>query len=268
MRVFLGVTLLTLAMGCTAKTEIPTVPEPIRTHPAPYPKKKRMICNENEAPAVVAVIDTGLMDNTITKKAKLCKFGHKDFSNLNHLQVFKNVEAGVPSDNHGHGTNVAGLIQKYAENANFCIVVIKYVDPMFMNNNNGLDSTIKAFEYATNIKAKYVNYSGGGTEPSYEEKKAVLRYLATGGTLIAAAGNERADVNKKPYYPAMYDSRIMTVGSIEHDGRVAYYSNFGNRVKNWEEGTNKLGFGVVMSGTSQATAVFTGKLIKQQECYK
>jgi hypothetical protein len=67
----------------------------------------------------------------------------------------------------------------------------------------------------------------------------------------------------------MYDKRIYIVGNIvdEKSRQIASSSNYGKSINSWEVGVsilsilpgNTLGF---MSGTSQATAIKTGKLIK------
>jgi subtilisin family serine protease len=197
----------------------------------------------------------------------LCKYGHRNFtSDLDTKKVGATVDP-IPTDSHGHGTNIAGLIQQYAGNKNYCMVILRYYSPRAINDNN-LKNTVDAINYATNIGAKYINYSGGGGESSLEERAAVKRFLDKGGRFIAAAGNEKANIDSHPYYPAMDDRRVVKVGSVEKDGSVAKYSNYGKSVTRWEQGTNARALGLVMSGTSQATAIATGKIINQEECEK
>lgn len=245
-------------MSCTQK---PTVPEKY-TVPVNYVQQTE--CKKESKPAVIAVIDTGLDMRRVPKNAKICKFGHKDFTGG--LSDNSRTVDPVPSDEHGHGTNIAGIIANYAGDANYCIVVLKYYSPNKEHDN--LKFTIEAIKYATNIGAKYLNYSGGGVERSSKEAKAIKAYLDNGGTIIAAAGNERSNIDQRPYYPAMEDSRIISVGSIEKDGYPSNFSNWGKSVKRWEYGRNISGFGVTLSGTSQATAVAAGKIINKQECDK
>lgn len=250
-----------LVSGLMACTQKPTVPEKY-TVPANYVQQTG--CKKESKPAVIAVIDTGLDMSLVPKNAKICKFGHKDYTGG--LSDNSRTVDPVPSDEHGHGTNIAGVIANYAGDANYCIVVLKYYNPKKEQDN--LKFTIEAIKYATNIGAKYLNYSGGGVERSSQEAKAIKAYLDNGGTVIAAAGNERSNIDQRPYYPAMEDSRIISVGSIEKDGYPSTFSNWGKSVKRWEYGRNISGFGVTMSGTSQATAVAAGKIINKQECDK
>lgn len=227
-------------------------------HPIHRHKPRRMVASN---PVVVAVIDTGLTVSYFTKEAKLCKNGHKNFTANPDTQSTQYTVDPVPVDNHGHGTNITGLIHTYAGNVDYCLVIVKYYDPKSPYDDN-LKNTLKAIKYATSIKAKYINYSGGGIEFNPAERKAVKAFLDAGGKFIAAAGNERSDLAKQPYYPAMDDDRVIVVGSKEADGKVAKYSNFGDRVDRWELGSRREGFGVIESGTSQAAAIATGKIIK------
>ncbi len=258
----LNILLVLSTIGCTQNSTV--VPEKT-VYSKPLYSKNETVCSAK--PVVVAVIDTGLSVNSFTSNAKLCKFGHKDFTKLGQLAKFKNIENLVPIDNHGHGTNIAGLIQEHAGNANFCMVILKYYDPKTENGDN-LNNTVKAIQYAKNIGVDYINYSGGGTEPSDIERKAVKDFLNTGGKFVAAAGNERADTDISPYYPALDDPRVISVGSLGLDGNRASYSNWGKSIKRWEYGTNQTGFGITLSGTSQAAAVATGKMVNESKCNK
>lgn len=236
-----------------------------KKHFTKRPSIAKRICNK--APAIVAVIDTGLKLNDQSRKVKLCKTGHKNFSDNGLMQFTHLSKDPVPFDAHGHGTNVAGLIHKYAGDASYCIVIIKYFDGK-LQRENALANTILAIKHAMEIGAKYINYSGGGTAFSYSEQKAVKEFLDKGGIFVASAGNNRQDIEKVPYYPASDDPRTISVGSIEEDGTRSGYSNWGTSIDKWDLGSNQVGFGVSMSGTSQATAVVTGKIINKSECEK
>lgn len=226
-------------------------------------KKKRYICSVKTA--VVAVIDTGFEFSEKTKGVKLCKYGHKDFSSTNKVDSRFTVTP-VPTDSHGHGTNIAGLIQKYAGNVDYCMVILKYYDPKASGQVN-LENSVKAIRYATDIKADYINYSGGGSVADINEVIAVKRFLNRGGKMVAAAGNERTNIDFKPFYPAALDSRIVSVGSTNEMGIRLPTSNFGTKVTKWEIGYKQEGFGKTMTGTSQAAAITMGKIIKE-ECAK
>lgn len=232
----------------------------------------------------IAVIDTGI---DAASNTKLCKQGHKSFDsrNTNPLQ-----------DPHGHGTHIAGLIVKEAGNRDYCIVSLTF----YNDNNTGkqnLQNMIAAITYAVNIKADFINISGGGPEFSEDEYLAVRRGLAQGTKFVVAAGNEHSNLDVKcDYFPACYDKKIISVGNLmitkdmrnlddgwrflamvagmadkldKFETARASTSNYGKRVSRWEVGDNvkstlpggKMGY---MSGTSQATGVATGKLVKER----
>lgn len=226
-------------------------------------------CKCTDKPVVIAVVDTGFGFQGYGMEARLCKMGHKDFTTeKQYIPSFPGVIDPVPLDNHRHGTNITGIIENYLKQAhiNYCIVVLKYHSPLQTGWAN-LYSTIDAFKYATKIKADYINYSSGGKEPSNKERIVVEQYLNEGGKLIVAAGNEAQDldVDSLGYYPAKYDKRITVVGMLMPDGRKAPLSNYGKVVNRWEVGYNVSGYSIVSSGTSQATAVATGKIVSQSQ---
>ena len=201
----------------------------------------------------IAVIDTGFdFNGKWNIQPKLCKYGHKDFTGTG-LQ-----------DNHGHGTHIAGLIAKHAEQADYCLVILKFFDP---KKRSSVDLTTKAVQYAVNIKVDFINISAGGVNPSPLEQKAILNALNSLITVVAAAGNEMSNLTSKTYYPALYDERIVVVEAIDSKGNRIPASNYGPQVDYKELGhevqsilpNNKYG---TLTGTSQATAIVTGKLVK------
>lgn len=220
---------------------------------------------------VVAVIDTGI-STELLKGNSYCEDGHKDFTGTG-LQ-----------DTHGHGTHISGIIDQYAKNyiftkgkapkdidklhENYCQIIIKYYDPKAVKSDN-LKNTIESFRWAIDHKVDVINYSGGGLEFSKEEKAVVEEALDKGIKVVAAAGNEKSDIDKYKYYPAMYDKRIYIVGNIVGESRViAASSNRGKSINTWEIGTNVLSrlpnnsYGY-MTGTSQSTAIKSGKLVRE-----
>lgn len=281
-------------IGCTNPPIETKAEEPISKMQTPVVKTE---CIE-KAPIIVAVIDTGFGYQKHGRTAKLCKFGHKDFTsdqefvNKADLDIEVNEKYPVPLDKEGHGTNIVGLIDKYAVGVNYCIVVIKYYSATTTTNNG--DTTIKAIKYADDLKADFINYSAGGLEENKAETAALKKFLDRGGKVIAAAGNERSDIDneKTGYFPARSDSRIFVVGNADKitqeefdelkdqnktkktiyvNNKLAFpahSSNFGYRVNRWEYGGAVEGFGVNMSGTSQATAIVTGKILFKQKCKK
>jgi len=216
-----------------------------------------------DKPIRIAVIDTGFGYEGHGAEAKLCPDGHKDFSDSQTYFPLFQRSPTVPIDTYGHGTNIVGIIESYLKpkHINYCIEIIKYADGKGSSNN--LKNTIKAFRYVYNQGVKYINYSSGGRGFNQEEKNIVEKFLDANGTLVVAAGNDGKDldVEKNYYYPAQYDTRIIVVGALDRDGSRASMSNYGSQVKRWEVGVDVEGYGVVQSGTSQATAVAMGKIV-------
>lgn len=212
----------------------------------------------------VAVIDTGFDMNSKWPDApkmglsvpKICKEGHNGFKT-------KSVE-----DKNGHGTHVAGLIAKFAEDSDYCLVILKYyTENNFILNQENSNSAIKE---ATRQKVDVINYSGGGKGRDDEECELVKKALDKGIVFIAAAGNNGLDLEKKEFYPALCDKRVVIVENVNSNGSLQNNSNY-------FKGTDRivmreLGGGVMsifpnnsfrsLSGTSQATAIVTGKFVK------
>ena len=241
----------------SSKIEVETIPIEI-------------LSKNGKKPIIVAVIDTGfdfnsnwdsiVKNNPKIKKPKMCKYGHKDFTGIG-LQ-----------DNHGHGTHIAGIIAQYALDQDYCIVVIKFYDPL-LKNANFVELTDLAFKRAVDLKVDIINYSGGGTERDREECLILKKALDRGIKVVAAAGNEGSNINEKPYYPAMCEDRIIAVANIEKDGKYAKTSNFSDptdvnsRKLAVQEGVNVMSLSpgnrvAIMTGTSQAAAIETGKIVK------
>lgn len=279
-----------LLVTCTNAHKRDTKPQLVITPPKAVSKKL----------IIVAVIDTGI-DTNLLKGNSYCKDGHVDFS-----------DTGL-QDTHGHGTHISGLIDQYAKNyifgkgipankiddisLNYCQIIIKYYNPK-ATGEESLARTIQSFRWAIDHHANIINYSGGGSSPSPEEKELIVEALNKGIKVVAAAGNDGIDIDNDPckgmktretkvsckqdypnkygtYYPAMYDSRIYIVGNlVSYDsGKIAKTSNYGDRVTYWEVGTDVLsrlpsGQYGYMTGTSQATAIKSGKLVREMLLYR
>lgn len=205
---------------------------------------------------IVAVIDSGIDFDILLNNpySSLCESGHVDFTGSGIL------------DSMGHGTNVSGLIHKEADGANYCQVIIKALYEK--GNSNRTRFTInRALKHVASLKPDIINMSYGGIGKNLIEYNTIKELLDNGTIIVAAAGNngkyltENCYENKDycvNYYPALYDPRIIVVGN-EHKR-----SNFGPNVSLIVNGVNKKGdYGESMSGTSQSTAIVTGRIIKR-----
>ncbi len=259
---------------------------------------------------IVAVIDTGadishkgIRDNLWTNQGETGKdkFGmSKENNNIDddgngyvddvHGYSFVQNNGTDLSDNHSHGTHIAGIIgargTKSGESRGVCpnvsLMILKYYDPRVPNTNN-LRNTVESIKYAIKMKEQLdkqakakgaspvnmiINYSGGGTEFSQEEHDAVKLAGEHGILFVAAAGNEHSnsDEKGKHYYPADYGlANIISVTAVNKtETAVLASSNYGVRsVDLAAPGENIYstvpGGGYnLMTGTSQATAFVTG----------
>lgn len=229
---------------------------------------------------VVAVIDTGidtehpdLKDNLWVNEGEIPGNGIDDDGNgyiddVNGWNfVYNNSNL---SDNHGHGTHIAGIIgasgraKLMGVAPDVSIMVLKYFDPK-KPNQNPLEATIEAIHYAVEMGADVINYSGGGLNPNKFEKDALRLAEKKGILFVAAAGNERSNSDVRAYYPADYElSNILSVTAINPNSQVLNSSNYGERTVDLAApGENILstvpggGYGE-LTGTSQATAFATG----------
>lgn len=215
---------------------------------------------EAKRPFIVAVIDSGVHAG---KNMHMCKFGHRSFVGS---KQYLSTKQNPLYDEHGHGTHVAGIIEKNAgSNSNYCMVSIKFWSPG--EDKGSTEAMVQSIQYAINIKVDAINISAGGTEPSEEEKTVIRSAIDRGIMVFAAAGNERSNLDIKcNYFPACYDNRIVSVGNLKPDMTINSSSNFGLAIKRWAIGTDiesSVPTGTLsMSGTSQATAVITGQFIK------
>jgi subtilisin family serine protease len=78
---------------------------------------------------------------------------------------------------------------------------------------------------AVDAGARVVNLSIGGSEPSPILLDVINYAFDQDVTLVIAAGNESRDVD----YPAAYKG-VLAVGGVTAEGKVASYSNFGDRL--------------------------------------
>lgn len=179
------------------------------------------------------------------------------------------------TDNHGHGSHIAGIIGAEAGNGTgiagiapkVSLMILKYYDPKVPKTDN-LKNTVEAIRYAIKQRVNVINYSGGGTEFSKDEHDAIEEARQAGILFVAAAGNERSNSDKFKYYPADYElSNIISVTAIDPGTEVLPSSNYGiETVDIAAPGQNILStlpnnsYGY-MTGTSQATAFVTGAAV-------
>ena len=128
-----------------------------------------------------------------------------------------------PTDEHFHGTHVAGTIVDCTPDLNVKIMPVRVLDA----GGYGWSTTIGlGIRYAADNGAKVINLSLGGGHSSYED--SCIQYaLNKGVTIVCAAGNDSS--NTANFCPAHIES-IIVVAAIDDDEDRAYFSNYGNSV--------------------------------------
>ncbi|RZB34846.1 MAG: hypothetical protein SRB1_00614 [Desulfobacteraceae bacterium Eth-SRB1] len=140
-----------------------------------------------------------------------------------------------PMDTDGHGTHVAGIIAAEGNNtmgiAGVCwnarIMVLKV---QANESNSMLDADIiEAMHYAICNGARIANCSFGGEGDSYGEFSVATEFQGAGIIAVCAAGNDSADNDKFPKYPASYDlPNIIAVAASDLNDDLADFSNYGS----------------------------------------
>lgn len=192
----------------------------------------------------IAVVDTGI------------DLEHSDLSERLIDGVNLLDPGSPPMDDHGHGTNIAGIIAAAANN-NRGIAGILWdarIMPIKALGSDGMGDEYKLGEgilHAVDNGADIVLLSLGlhHYSPYLHE---IIEYAEENGVLlIAAVGNEGNAVK----YPAAYPT-VLAVGGVNADREVASASNYGPEVDvvaPWQVFTTRLGgeYGTI-EGTSMA----------------
>ena len=180
-----------------------------------------------------------------------------------------------PTDDHGHGTNVAGIALASGNNSigyagvnwNARVMICKALDE---NNSGSYAAMAGAIYYAVDNGAKVINMSIGGSGNSATLSDAIDYCYNNGVVLVACMMNFN---NSVTYYPAGYNKTI-AIGSTDPDDTRSnpFFwsntsgSNFGSHIDIVAPGNYMYGlsnssdtyYGGYWGGTSQATPIVTG----------
>jgi subtilisin family serine protease len=147
-----------------------------------------------------------------------------------------------PMDASEHGTHVAGTIAGVGNNGigvagvDYKARIMALRTALTGDSSGDLSSAaiIEAVQYATQMKNQGVNVvainaSYGGASYSSMESAAILAANAAGIVFCAAAGNEAANNDSVPVYPANYrlPNMIVVAASDSTDG-LGSFSNYGS----------------------------------------
>jgi subtilisin family serine protease len=243
--------------------------------------------------ALIAIIDTGadLTHPELTSnlwKNPNEKRGNKidddengcidDIYGCNILNKDTSKRDSSPQDDNGHGTHVAGIVAAKGNNGlgvagvawGSKIVVVKALDDQGAGFISGI---AKAIDYVTTLKIKgapivAINLSLGGGSYSKVLYRAVERARNHDILVISAAGNEGANNDLKPLYPAnLAIDSVVAVAATNDAGALASYSNYGvgsvhlaaPGTQIWSTALQSLGYSYrTASGTSMASPLVSG----------
>lgn len=165
-----------------------------------------------------------------------------------------------------HGTNVA--LTALSQTKNTCLLtypVFKDLDNGRVVPNGTREAFSRAIRQAVQDGATHINYSVSGVEILPSERLSMLYALVRGVTLVVAAGNDGAVLEKGCYNrPSCYTTLESFKPFVE--------KGLFNVVGNWDSSSNKVSGMFFMPfcsdhysrlcGSSQSTALFTNKLLK------
>jgi thermitase len=163
----------------------------------------------------VAVLDSGIDYNHADLKGKVV--AQRNF--------VTNPDTTVATDDHGHGTHVAGTVAASTNNGtgvagtcpNCSLLIAKVLD----QNNRGWDSDLIAgINWASSNGAKVINMSLGGYPSSSALETAINNAWAKGAVLAAAAGQSGTEGTK--HYPAAYENVIAVAATDSNDARATF----------------------------------------------
>ena len=127
--------------------------------------------------------------------------------------------AGTIAAESGNGVGIAGLAQ--GEH-------VKVMEVQALGGKDGSGTTasiIQAIRYAEDNGAKICNLSLG----TDQDDRALYQAMAASNMLfVVAAGNDGADTDTSPSYPASYSlDNIISVANLNYDGTLHSSSNYG-----------------------------------------
>ncbi len=143
-------------------------------------------------------------------------------------------------DDLGHGTHVAGIIALDSDNSlglrslskKIKVMPVKVITAQRENSTVVMgtitDRVAKGILYAVKRRVDVINLSLGWPKSLNTEylKQAIRVAQENGIVVVAAAGNNNHD---DPGFPCQF-SGVVCVGSIDVDGQVSRFSNFGGQV--------------------------------------
>jgi thermitase len=176
---------------------------------------------KGDAGTVIAIVDTGVDMTHPDLAGKIVSQG-RDFVN----------EDDDATDDHWHGTHVAGIAAADTDNSvgiagvawNCRILPVKVMDA----NGEGYYSwMIDGIIWAADQGADVINLSLGGDADDPFLEEACKYAHDKGAVVVSAAGN---DGIATVLYPAAYDAYALAVAASDYNDEIVEFSNFGPEV--------------------------------------
>jgi subtilisin family serine protease len=227
------------------------------------------IASAEAKPVIIAIIDSGVAHQAVSNhpdhsKIKLCNGVHRNYITAEEFSYYgKESIPGFLVDHHGHGTHIAGIIaSQLPRKSNYCFLIMKVF------HTSGDSDFKKPLKDALDQGANFINISGGGASFIKEECEILEKVSQNGIVVFTAAGNHAGKLNdNNRFFPASCPkSKVnphIVVGSADSKGNIHEFSNTGSLIDEFHNGKDVWAVGMYMSGTSQATAVATGKAVKK-----
>ncbi|MFP4555046.1 MAG: S8 family serine peptidase, partial [Actinomycetota bacterium] len=181
------------------------------------------------AGVVVAVLDTGISQDGDDLDC------HTFVSPYNAIDETTGVAAAT--DDHGHGTHVAGTVAQCTDNGvgvagvsfDAALMPVKVLDGA---GSGSTSSIARGIDWAHSHGADVINLSLGCTDAECppEERtivdEAIEASVKDGIVVVAASGNDSADT---VFYPASHPD-VVAVGATDYNNERAWYSNGGTEL--------------------------------------
>jgi subtilisin family serine protease len=156
-----------------------------------------------------------------------------------------------------HGTEIASIIHSSAPRAH--LLILKALDDQ---HGGSLTAAAEAIRYAVAHRARVINLSATGAEPSAEIHSAIIDADQHDDMVVVAAGNDGFDNDEYPMYPANYhEPNLVSVAATNTRGDLVANSDWGARTVTLGalgsnvSATTPSGSATTVSGTSPATAL-------------
>jgi subtilisin family serine protease len=195
------------------------------------------------ADVTVAIIDSGtdlthpdLAPNLWTNPGEIPGNGIDDDGNgyVDDVHGYDFVDGdGTPQDLNGHGTHVAGIVGARGGNGvggsgvawRARLMTVRVLDAQARGTTTAVAQGIR---YAVDNGARIVNLSLAGPSSTPDLEAAVQYAQARGVLIVAAAGNDGADLTTAPTYPAAYgEDNVLGVAATTRDGGLSSVSDYG-----------------------------------------